>query len=138
MRRHRHLELRQCRPERAAARHRAARGHRGRPGALVDETEDAPAPGVTEGRLHLWIYKGVGILKNNVKILAKDYYLASSVNKIKTYTYNEENDKMEDGEELVRGSKVKSYDKSKIIDDITYIETKIDDKVYYIFLFVKK
>lgn len=78
------------------------------------------------------IYKGVGILKNNVKIIAKDYYLASSVNKIKTYTYNEENEKMEDGEELVRGSKVKSYDKSKIIDDITYIETKIDDKVYYI------
>lgn len=78
------------------------------------------------------IYKGLGLLKNNVKIITKNYYLTSNINKVDTYNYNEETLKMEDGEKLSRGTLVKSHDKTKVIDEITYTEVKKDDKVYYI------
>ena len=76
------------------------------------------------------IYKLIGFTK--VKIINKDYYLKSKVNEVDTYIYDEENDKMTEGEKLYRGTKVTSHDKIKTLDEEDYVEVFIDDKAYYI------
>ena len=78
------------------------------------------------------IYKLICFAKNNIKIITKDYYLSSSINEIQTYKYNEDTKKMDDGEKLYRGTKVKSHDKIKTIDDVEYTEVFIDDTSYYL------
>ncbi len=66
-------------------------------------------------------------------IIDKTYYLSSSNNEIKTYTYNEETKELAENEEpLYRGIKVKSNDKMKTIDEVNYILVKLDDVEYYI------
>lgn len=66
-------------------------------------------------------------------IVLKDFYLASDVNEITLYNYDEETNTMSEGESIYRGLKIKSNEKTKTIGDINYIEIKLDDdKVYYI------
>ena len=66
-------------------------------------------------------------------MIDKTYYLASNVNEIKTYSYNEETKKLEENTDpLYRGTMVKSNDKKKTFDEVEYLEIKLDDKTYYI------
>ena len=77
------------------------------------------------------LYKGINFTKE--KIIIKDYYLASSVNTIPVYTYNEENKQMEESnDKIYRGTKVKSGHVKKTVNEKEYIEIKLDDKVYYV------
>lgn len=78
------------------------------------------------------VYYGPNFFKETIAIINKDYYLKSNINKVDTYTYNEETEKMEDGEKVSRGIKVKSHDNTKIIDEVTYQEVMIGDKVFYV------
>lgn len=66
------------------------------------------------------------------KINSKYYYLSSSNNDILMYSYNEETNALEESDRIIRGTKVKSYDKIKIFDDINYKEIELDDKRYYV------
>ena len=81
-------------------------------------------------------YAGIKVLdftKDNIKIITKNYYLSSNINTIKNYSYNEETKEMEENEEpLYRGVKVKSNDKVKTINEVDYIEIKINDTSYYV------
>ena len=66
-------------------------------------------------------------------LIDKTYYLASNVNEIKTYSYNEETKLLEENEEpLYRGTMVKSNDKTKTFEEVDYLEIKLGDKTYYI------
>ena len=80
------------------------------------------------------IYKLLNFTKNNLKIITKEYYLASNTNLVNTYSYNEETKTIEELNKIPRGTKVKSNDKIKLDNDIEYIEIKMADNV----LFVKK
>ena len=84
--------------------------------------------GIAFGLLKLLKYT-----KDNIKIINKDYYLSSNINTIKTYLYNEETKEMEENDEpLYRGTKVKSHDKIKTIEDIDYVEINLNDNSYYV------
>lgn len=73
------------------------------------------------------------LLKSSpVAIANKTYYLASTTNHVLVYSYDKENDKMEEGKEYARGTKVKSKDKTITIGDIEYKEITIDETTYYI------
>lgn len=79
------------------------------------------------------IFGVVKITLNNDFILeAKEYYLASDKVNITLYSYNSEDDVMNEDESFVRGTKVTSYDKKKAINDINYKEVTINDKSYYV------
>ena len=62
------------------------------------------------------------------KIINKEYYVADSINMVPIYSYDEDNNKMIKEKDIYRGIKVKSHDKTKKIDDITYIQIVIYDK----------
>ena len=83
---------------------------------------------------HFGISKLSRFAKDKIKIVINDYYLASTVNTIEVYNYDEENDKMEliTDEEFYRGTKVKSNNKSKTIDEEKYIRINIGDNDYYV------
>ena len=68
--------------------------------------------------------------KNN--IITKTYYVSSTTNVIKLYKYNEEENKMIEDTDIYRGTKIKSQDKEKIVDDIKYIEITYNDQKYFI------
>ena len=71
------------------------------------------------------LYKGINFTKE--KIIIKDYYLASSVNTIPVYTYNEESKQMEESnDKIYRGTKVKSGHVKKTINEKEYIEIKLE------------
>lgn len=73
------------------------------------------------------------LLKSSPAAIAnKTYYLASTTNNVLVYSYDKENDKMEEGKEYARGTKVKSKDKTITIGDIEYKEITIDETTYYI------
>ena len=73
------------------------------------------------------------LLKSSpVAIVNKTYYLASTTNNVSVYSYDKENDKMTEAKECVRGTKVKSKDKTITIGDIEYKEITIDENTYYI------
>ena len=73
------------------------------------------------------------LLKSSpVAIVNKTYYLASTTNNVSVYSYDKENDKMTEAKEYVRGTKVKSKDKTITIGDIEYKEITIDENTYYI------
>lgn len=69
-----------------------------------------------------------------IKLNIKNYYLASKINTIELYNYNEETQKMELLEEPViyRGQKVKSSYKTKSVNEEDYIEITIDENKYYV------
>ena len=66
------------------------------------------------------------------KIINKNYYISSTTNSVPLYSYNEENEKMEETEVIYRGTKVKSKDQKKIIGDINYVEITVGENKYYI------
>ena len=68
--------------------------------------------------------------KNN--IITKTYYISSTTNVVKLYKYNEEENKMTEDTDIYRGTKIKSQDKEKIVDDIKYIEITYNDQKYFI------
>lgn len=66
------------------------------------------------------------------KIIINEYYVASNINTVTVYSYDEENSKMNKEKDIYRGIKVKSNDKIKTIDNVNYREIIIDDSKYYI------
>ena len=78
------------------------------------------------------IYKLLYYAKNSIKIITKEYYLASNTNLVTLYIYNEETNKIEESEKISRGTKVKSNDKIKMDDEVEYLEIKLDDKSYLV------
>ena len=61
-----------------------------------------------------------------------DYYIASDVNKISLYMYDEEQKTISEIDTIYRGTKVKSNNKILTIGEINYTEIKYDDKKYYV------
>lgn len=76
------------------------------------------------------INKGFKNIKET--IVLNDYYIASDSNKITIYTLNEETGLMEETDNMLRGTKVKSNDKTINDENIKYIEIVFDDKIYYV------
>ena len=83
------------------------------------------------------------IVKEN--IVNKQYYIASTINKVTMYSYDEENDVMREDKEIVRGNEVSSHDKKKVIEifredsndlakkikcDIAYIDPPYNSRQY--------
>lgn len=77
---------------------------------------------------------GIFLLFNSTKetIIYKDYFISSDTNQVILYTFDKENEVMSDIDEIYRGTKVKSNDKTKIIGDIIYKEIKLDENIYYV------
>ena len=73
-----------------------------------------------------------GTKKLKESIITKEYYISSNTNIIPTYTYNEETELMEEYDKIIRGNKVKSHDKNKILDEVEYIEIIDSEEPYYI------
>ena len=80
----------------------------------------------------LAIYKLPSYIKKGINIINKEYYFSSNINEIMTYKYNAETKKMEESNKMYRGTKVKSHDKYKIIDEIYYIEVIQNDNTFYV------
>lgn len=78
------------------------------------------------------IYKLLGYVKNNVKIITKEYYLKSNTNLVTMYSYNEETKQLTESDKIARGTKVKSNDKTKTENEVDYLEVKLDDKTYFV------
>ena len=76
------------------------------------------------------INKGFKNIKET--IVLNDYYIASDSNKITIYSLNEETGLMEETDNMLRGTKVKSNDKTINDENIKYIEIVFDDKIYYV------
>lgn len=68
--------------------------------------------------------------KNN--IITKTYYVSSTTNVVKLYKYNEEENEMTEDTDIYRGTKIKSQDKEKLIDNIKYLEITYNDQKYFI------
>jgi len=66
------------------------------------------------------------------KLTIKNYYLSGNVSEIKLYAYDEEIDTMKESTTKPRGTTVKSGYKSKLIEEINYIEITIDENKYYV------
>ena len=66
------------------------------------------------------------------KIVLKNYYLASTKNEVTIYTYDKENNTINEAKNLVRGTKVKSDSSSLVINETKYVQIKIDDTIYYV------
>lgn len=78
------------------------------------------------------IFKLLYFAKDNINIITKTYYITSSNSTVKTYQYNDESKKIEELNDIVRGTKVKSHNKIKVIDEVSYIEIIDGDKNYYV------
>ena len=81
--------------------------------------------GVVVGIIFL-IKKGSALVVNK-----KDMYLASNGNTVELFTVDEESN-LTLSDELVRGTKVVSYDKSLIKDDKTYTQIAYNNNKYYV------
>lgn len=79
---------------------------------------------------------GLGIYKTldftTKTIIFNDYYISSNTNQVTLYQYDEENKIMTDIDNIYRGTKVKSNDSIKTIDDINYVEIKLEEEIYYV------
>lgn len=83
--------------------------------------------------LILIIFVIIKLLKSpTTNIINKEYYISSKTSSAQLYTYNDETKRMEESETIYRGTKVKTKDKRKIVDDINYTSITLDDKIYYI------
>ena len=76
------------------------------------------------------VVKGISFVAK--AIIFQDYYISSDTNEVTLYEYDKENQIMTDVNKIYRGTKVKSNDKTKTIEDIKYTEIKIDNKVFYV------
>lgn len=61
-----------------------------------------------------------------------EYFIASNINEIPLYTYDEEQHVMNEIDTIYRGTKVKSNKNDITIGDIKYIEIKLENKKYYV------
>ena len=77
-------------------------------------------------------YKLLVFAKSNINIVTKEYYLASNTNLVTLYSYNEETKVIEEKEKKPRGTKVKSNDRTKIDNEIEYLEIKLADEPYFV------
>ena len=65
------------------------------------------------------------------KIINNEYYIASNINTISIYSYNEQNSKMDKVNDIYRGQKVKTTGKTKKVNDTNYIEILFEGSKYY-------
>lgn len=66
------------------------------------------------------------------KIVLKNYYLGSTKNEVTIYTYDKENNTMNEANNLVRGTKIKSDNSFLVINETKYVQIMIDDTIYYV------
>ena len=80
----------------------------------------------------LIIYGG-SIIVNGIKnIKTVEYYLANTSPNVTLFSYNSDDDIIEEIDKLPRGTKVTSHNKNKTIKDLNYIEIKVDENKYYV------
>ena len=65
------------------------------------------------------------------KIISSGYYIASSTNIVPIYSYDDDG-KMVKEKDIYRGTAIKTHNKTKKIDDKTYVEIILDDAKYYV------
>ena len=86
--------------------------------------------------LIIFILLIVGLIKIISKtkdvLITNTYYMASNTNNVLLYSYDEENETLNDVDKIVRGSEVTSNDKIKVINDLEYLKIKYNDKEYYV------
>lgn len=70
--------------------------------------------------------------ENSIIIKEKIYYLASSTPSVELYNYNEEETKIEKVKEVIRGTKVTSYNEHKEENEQKYLRIKLDNEEYYV------
>lgn len=76
------------------------------------------------------LIKGVSFTKD--KLIVKEYYLSSDTNSIPIYSYDKEQNTMNETKKIPRGTKVKSNKDSININDISYKEVSLKDEKFYV------
>ena len=76
------------------------------------------------------LIKGVSFTKD--KLIVKEYYLSSDTNSIPIYSYDKEQNTMNETKKIPRGTKVKSSQDSININDISYKEVSLKDEKFYV------
>ena len=76
------------------------------------------------------LIKGVSFTKD--KLIVKEYYLSSDTNSIPIYSYDKEQNTMNETKKIPRGTKVKSSQNSININDISYKEVSLKDEKFYV------
>ena len=76
------------------------------------------------------LIKGVSFTKD--KLIVKEYYLSSDTNSIPIYSYDKEQNTMNETKKIPRGTKVKSNQDSININDISYKEVSLKDEKFYV------
>lgn len=66
------------------------------------------------------------------KLIVKEYYLSSDTNSIPIYSYDKEQNTMNETKKIPRGTKVKSNQDSININDISYKEVSLKDEKFYV------
>ena len=66
------------------------------------------------------------------KLILKEYYLSSDTNSIPIYSYDKEQNTMNETKKIPRGTKVKSNQDSININDISYKEVSLKDEKFYV------
>ena len=66
------------------------------------------------------------------KLIVKEYYLSSGTNSIPIYSYDKEQNTMNETKKIPRGTKVKSSQDSININDISYKEVSLKDEKFYV------
>ena len=78
------------------------------------------------------ILKLIKINPPKINIITKEYYITSDKSSVETYQYDEETKEMNKNDIIIRGTKVKSHNKTKTIDEVNYIEIIAPENNYYI------
>ena len=76
------------------------------------------------------LIKGISFTKD--KLIVKEYYLSSDTNSIPIYSYDKEQNTMNETKKIPRGTKVKSSQDSININDISYKEVSLKDEKFYV------
>lgn len=76
------------------------------------------------------LIKGVSFTKD--KLIVKEYYLSSETNSIPIYSYDKEQNTMNETKKIPRGTKVKSSQDSININGISYKEVSLKDEKFYV------
>ena len=66
------------------------------------------------------------------KLIVKEYYLSSDTNSIPIYSYDKEQNTMNETKKIPRGTKVKSSQDSININDISYKKVSLKDEKFYV------
>ena len=65
-------------------------------------------------------------------IITKEYYVASDNNVVPLYSYDEENEKMNETSQIYRGQKIETNMKDLLVNEINYIKFNKGEVSYYI------